>query len=122
MTWINIIPAPIRPQLVAVLSIVCIASQLNNPIINLENRVCDFIGKISYGIYVIHPLLIFALSALYRNAGIQLPKVAAGILIYCIITAATILIAWLSYRFYESPFLRMKNKFAIIHSQNSMGK
>jgi peptidoglycan/LPS O-acetylase OafA/YrhL len=82
--------------------------------------VCDFVGKISYGIYVIHPLLIFGLSALYRGAGIQLPTTAATILIYCIITAATILVAWLSYRFFESPFLRLKNSFAIIQSQNSM--
>ena len=120
--WIDVMPAPVRPQLIAVLSIVCIASQLANPVINLENRVCDFIGKISYGIYVIHPLLIFGLSTLYRRADIQLPATAATILIYCIITASTILVAWLSYKFFESPFLRLKNRFAIIQSQNSMLK
>lgn len=120
--WINFIPAPVRPQVIAALSIVCIASQLDNPIINLENRVCDFVGKISYGIYVIHPLLIFGLSALYRNASIQLPDTVGTILIYCIITVATIFVAWLSYRFFESPFLRMKNRFTIIRSQNSMLK
>ena len=120
--WISLFPAPVRPQLIAVLSIVCIASQLDNPIINLENRVCDFVGKISYGIYVIHPLLIFGLSALYRGTGLQPPATVSIILIYSIITATTIFVAWLSYKFFESPFLRMKNKFAIIHSQNSMGK
>lgn len=118
--WIDAIPAPMRPQLIAVLSIVCIASQLDNPIINLENRVCDFVGKISYGIYVIHPLLIFGLSVLYRNTSIQLPETIATILIYCITTATTIFVAWLSYKFFESPFLRLKNRFAVIHSQNSM--
>lgn len=118
--WFGVIPAPVRPQFIAVLSLVCIASQLDNPIINLENRVCDFIGKISYGIYVIHPLLIFGLSAIYRSTGLQLPATAATVLIYCIITAATILIAWLSYKFFESPFLKLKNKFAIVHSRNSM--
>ena len=118
--WTYIIPAPVRPQLIAALSIVCISSQLGNPIINLENRVCDFVGKISYGIYVIHPLLIFGLSALYRNASIQLPETIATILIYCIVTVVIILVAWLSYKFFESPFLRIKNRFAIIHSQNSM--
>ena len=122
LPWANVIPAPIRPQLIAILSLVCIASQLENPIINLENRVCDFVGKISYGIYVIHPLLIFGLSALYRNAGIQLPEAAATILIYVIITAATAFVAWLSYKFFESPFLRLKNRFAIVQSQNSMMK
>lgn len=33
---------------------------------------------------------------------------------------ATILIAWLSYRYFESPFLRLKNRFAVVYSQNSM--
>lgn len=120
--WANMVPAPIRPQLIALLSLVCIASQMDNPIINLENRVCDFVGKISYGIYVIHPLLIFSLSALYRNANIQLPDTATTILIYCIITVATVFVAWLSYKFYESPFLRLKDRFAIVRSQNSMAK
>ena len=67
-------------------------------------------------------LLIFGLSALYRGTGLQLPAAASITLIYSIITATTIFVAWLSYKFFESPFLRMKNKFAIIHSQNSMGK
>ena len=120
LTWIDVIPAPIRPQLIAILSIVCIASQLKSPIINLENRMCDFVGKISYGIYVIHPLLIFGFSSLYKGGSIQLPTAVVPILIYCIITAATILIAWLSYKFFESPFLQLKNRFAIVHSQNSM--
>lgn len=118
--WISIIPALIRPQVIAALSIVCIASQLDNPVINLENRVCDFVGKISYGIYVIHPLLIFGLSFLYRTTNLQLPTTIETILIYCIITAVTIFVAWLSYKFFESPFLLLKNRFSIIQSQNSM--
>lgn len=118
--WANIIPAPVRSQAIALLALVCIMSQLHIPIINLENKVCDFVGKISYGIYVIHPLLIFLLSGLYRSMEIDLSNGLATALIYVIITLATILLAWLSYRFFESPFLRLKSRFAIVHSQNSM--
>lgn len=118
--WAVFIPAPIRPQVFAALSLVCIVSQLEHPVVNLENRVCDFVGKISYGIYVIHPLLIYMLSKLYRSATIQLPRGLSVVLIYFTVTIVTILIAWVSYRFFESPFLRLKNKFAIIHSRNSM--
>ena len=119
-TWAGYVPAPIRTQVIALLALVCIMSQLHTPIINLENMLCDFVGKISYGIYIIHPLLIFLLSGLYRGCGFQLSNVIATVFIYSFITLATILIAWLSYRFYESPFLRMKNRFTIVHSQNSM--
>lgn len=120
--WAGYMPAPIRPQVIAVLSLVCILSQLKSPIINLENRVCDFVGKISYGIYVIHPLLVFSLSSLYRNASINLPRGISIALIYSIVTAVTIIVAWISYRFYETPFLKLKSRFAIIHSRNSMEK
>jgi len=119
-TWADHIPAPIRPQLLALLALVCIMNQLHNPIINLENRICDFVGKISYGIYVIHPLLIFILSSLYCNNRICLPSYVEVALIYIVVTSVTILIAWLSYRFFETPFLRLKSRFAIVHSQNSM--
>ena len=118
--WVGIIPAPVRPQVIALLSLVCIFNQLYRPIINLENRLCDFVGKISYGIYIIHPLLIFLLSGLYRNCGFYLSNGLATVFIYVLITLSTIFIAWLSYRFYENPFLRLKNRFAIVHSQNSM--
>lgn len=118
--WANYVPAPIRTQVLALLSLICIMSQLHRPVISLENRLCDLVGKISYGIYVIHPLLIFLLSGLYRSMGIDLPNGLAAALIYVIITLATILIAWLSYRYFESPFLRLKNRFAVVHSQNSM--
>lgn len=120
LPWSGIIPAPIRPQTIALLSLVCILNQLYHPIINLENRLCDFVGKISYGIYIIHPLLIFLLSGLYCSCGIHLSEGLATVLIYTLITSSTIFIAWLSYRFYESPFLRLKNRFAIVHSQNTM--
>lgn len=118
--WIALFPAPVRPQVIAMLSLVCIVSQLHNPIVNLENKVCDFVGKISYGIYVIHPLLIFLLSSLYRRYALQLPHGVDIIFIYLAITSVTILTAWLSYRFFESPFLRLKNRFAVVHTQNSM--
>ena len=118
--WACIVPAPLRPQIIALLSLVCIMNQLYSPIINLENRLCDFVGKISYGIYIIHPILIFLLSGLYRNWRVYIPYGLATVSIYLFITLSTILIAWLSYRFYESPFLRLKNRFAIVHSQNSM--
>lgn len=120
--WAGFIPAPIRPQVIAVLSLICVLSQLKRPIINLENRLCDFVGKISYGIYVIHPLLIILLSTFWRDANIQMPRLLSVISIYCIITVTTIFFARISYRFYESPFLRLKNKYSIVHSKNSMDK
>ena len=119
-TWAGSVPAPVRPQVIALLSLVCIMNQLYCPIINLENRVCDFVGKISYGIYIFHPLLIILLSGLWRGLEVQLPQTVEIITIYLMVTLATLSVAWLSYRYFEGPFLQLKRKFTIVKSNNSM--
>lgn len=68
----------------------------------VENRVTRRLGNISYGIYVLHPLIIYALIGI----GLRHEALYIGAL------AGTIAIATVSYRFYESPFLRLKARFA----------
>lgn len=121
--WANHVPAPMRAQVIALLSLVAIMSQLTaKPVISLENKLCDTVGKVSYGIYVIHPLMIFVLSSLYLKFGVQMPSVWATIIIYCALTVIVCIVAYLSYHYFESPFLKMKDRFAVVHSQNSMKK
>lgn len=116
------IPAPFRIQYMAIISLVVIMSQLRDKpfLINLETSFFDFIGKISYGIYVIHPILIFIVSRWYSSIDIHLPEIWQRIIIYVVITSITIALAWLSYTFYEKPFLRLKKRFTIVQSANSM--
>ena len=118
----NFIPAPVRVQYIAMLSLFLIMSQLTEKpfLINLENRFFDFIGKISYGIYVIHPLLIFVFSSLYSKLNVTWSGMAQRIVIYIFITLITIAIAHFSYRFYEKPFLSLKRRFAVVQSSNSL--
>ena len=118
--WPYLLPAVIREESIAVMSLIMIVGQVHGKfIINLENRVFDFIGKISYGIYVIHPLLIYLLSFLYRQLHVHLPLVLQYILIYVSVTLLTILIAWLSYTYFEKPFLKLKDRFAVVKSRNT---
>lgn len=116
------IPAPYRIQYVAVISLFVIMSQLSEKpfLINLENHVFDFVGKISYGIYVIHPVLIFVFSRWYSRLSITWPELTQRIVIYVFITLITIVLAYLSYRFYEKPFLNLKRRFAVVQSSNSL--
>ncbi len=74
----------------------------------LDSKISVFVGKISYGVYMYHvpliPLLIVALQAM--GAGFffmyyGLPLVALAILI-------TLLISYLSYNYFEVPFLKLK--------------
>ncbi len=103
-------------ELIAAIAVFLIIGQITkkNNIINLENKLCDFTGKISYGMYVIHPLIIFYFA---KIAGHFNPRnVTSYLFVYIVILAATISLAYISYEFYEKRFLKLKAKFTIIKS------
>jgi len=60
------------------------------PVVNLDNKFCDWLGGISYEIYVMQILVIILLSDLYTLFGLSLPAVV----IYAVVTAVVILVAW----------------------------
>jgi peptidoglycan/LPS O-acetylase OafA/YrhL len=73
----------------------------------------QYLGKISYGLYVYHLACIrISDRLLHVEWGI------AGILLrICLALGLTILISALSYRFLESPFLELKKRFTFIDSR-----
>ncbi|RXS95280.1 acyltransferase family protein [Silvibacterium dinghuense] len=68
-----------------------------------------YLGKISFGLYVFHLLAsqLVAKTHIHHDAIFQKP-LALGL---------TILLASISYRYFETPFLRIKNRRAIIHTR-----
>ncbi|PJJ10956.1 peptidoglycan/LPS O-acetylase OafA/YrhL [Flavobacterium sp. 1] len=72
----------------------------------LENKVMNFLGRISYGLYVYHGLIIgsvllyFKVNNLYFN----------NVILYFSVIFITILCSALSYFILEKPFLKLKNK------------
>jgi peptidoglycan/LPS O-acetylase OafA/YrhL len=106
-------------ELISIISLFLIIGQVTkkNYIINLENKPCDFIGKISYGIYVIHPLLIFFYARVLGR--FNSTSIFNYVIIYLLITSTTIIIAYISYEFYEKRFLKMKAKFTTVKSANT---
>ncbi|KAA9039240.1 acyltransferase [Ginsengibacter hankyongi] len=113
------IASVIDQDLIAMISVFLIVGQITkrNHIINLENKPCDFIGKISYGIYVIHPLLIFFYLKLLGRFNSD--SVFNYLIIYFLIISTAIIVAYISYEFYEKKFLKMKAKFTTIKSSNT---
>jgi peptidoglycan/LPS O-acetylase OafA/YrhL len=82
-----------------------------------------FLGKISYGLYVFHMLTldlwwyILWPSASQRTLGTNLQLAARAALILLAALGTDILLAMLSYRFLETPFLRMKDRFTYVRSR-----
>lgn len=114
------IPLPIAHEIISVAALCMIIGQVNvkNRLINLENGFFDFIGKISYGIYVIHPLVIMLLSIFFKDIDIE--QNTKIVLVFISVLLSTILLAFISYNYYEKPFLKFKTIFAVIKSSNSM--
>lgn len=88
--------------------------RVKNRIVNLEVNFLDFLGKISYGIYVIHPLLIFLFSKILNQ--VTDSETFNYIIVYVVILSATIFLSYLSYTYIESYFLKLKKKFEVVKS------
>jgi len=119
--WAKYIPSPITNEMIALISLLVIMSGLVwKPI--LENKVMNYLGKISYGIYVIHPVLLYVGTRILSNvlSRYEDTQIQGGVCfaIFIVISAMTIGLAALSYKYYEMPFLRMKDKFSVVKSTN----
>lgn len=92
----------------------------DSTIINLENKLLNFIGKISYGMYVYHMIIIVLLSYFFK-AYIKLIDliVLRYLLVYVLVIGLAIGISYLSFTYLESFFLRMKSGFSKVISTNS---
>lgn len=92
--------------------IINLAGNKDASIISLENKPMNYLGKVSYGLYIFHPIAIFLSIKLLT----KLDLVSNNILLYFAILLLTVFIASLSYSFYESWFLKSKKKFSTILS------
>jgi peptidoglycan/LPS O-acetylase OafA/YrhL len=98
-------------EIIILATVIIIFEQIqNNPkIFNLENPLLDLLGKISYGIYVTHLFVIFLLAALAKHLMpyglVNYYTVFIAVLFCCILSA------YLSYQYFEKPFLKMKKRF-----------
>ena len=81
-----------------------------------------FLGRISFGLYVVHSLiyeLVFTYVAphvMARDGRGAVHLATVWLLIACVF-ATSVLLAALSYRYFEGPFLRLKERFAFVPSR-----
>ena len=80
-------------------------------LLNLEAKPLRYLGKISYGLYMFHPIAIVA--ALQSTRWLGAPSDG---LIYALSLLLTILFAGISYKYFESYFLNLKTNFTSVSS------
>ncbi|MBS1546917.1 MAG: acyltransferase [Bacteroidetes bacterium] len=99
-------------QLLFLHLIISIAVVRTGPV-RLANKFWDYLGGISYGIYMYHMLLVFASMLLLKHVLAAAGPVGGHLLHYAVVVSATIGVSALSKRYFEDPFLRLKNRFGI---------
>ncbi len=115
-------PAKVQDAAFLVYSILFLLIILNvslNPrsILKLENKVFVFLGNISYGLYMYHLIIVAAFIGFLKYAGFSIDNsVLSQLIVYTCVTGLSILTAWLSYRYFESWFLKVKHRFTVVKS------
>jgi peptidoglycan/LPS O-acetylase OafA/YrhL len=84
----------------------CVAREDNGLAALLKWRPMAFIGTISYGMYLFNTLVVKAGRPMLGHLGIHQPVLA-----FPIVIGGTVLVSFLSYRYFETPFLKLKTRF-----------
>jgi peptidoglycan/LPS O-acetylase OafA/YrhL len=105
--------APLHPPIMlawlatAALVAACVVREDNGLARLLRLRLVAFIGTLSYGMYLLNSLSIHAVHFLLAKAGTEYPP-----LIFVAAVVLATALAYLSFRYYESPFLALKAKYS----------
>jgi peptidoglycan/LPS O-acetylase OafA/YrhL len=99
----------------AVIFLIIIINAATNPgsLYNLNNKFLDYLGKISYGLYMYHEFGIGCSIAVANRFSNYLNNyLVFQLLFYSVALTLTVLISALSFKYFESFFLRFKTRLA----------
>lgn len=88
-----------------------------NSMLKLENRFWNWLGTLSYGIYMYHLLIAYLVYLAFNYINVsQWNNIVFNVVVYTIIIVLTIAAAEASHRWFEAPFLRLKSRFSVVKS------
>ena len=98
-------------QFLSIITACAIGNLALNPgcIINIENRFLSFVGKISFGLYLLHKFPVELMIRTSRAIGIK-NLVLENVFVYSTSISLALILAYVSFHYYESFFLKMKEK------------
>lgn len=113
----NIYNFQILPVLFSVILLNMVDNQ--NSILSLENKFLNYLGKISYSLYLLHLVLFYFIFPLFREMFIALNidnSFGKVVIIYVLSIVGSILLGALSYELLEKRFLSYKKYFTHVQS------
>lgn len=110
-----------QDTVLAVLFAVIIINVATNKksILNFEFPVFNFLGKISYGMYIYHPLILIILVKFLKQQNL-VNSISSNIILYTSVILFTVIVSYLSFKYFEKPFLNLKKKHSKIISGNDV--
>ena len=78
-------------------------------LLKTENRILNFLGQISYGLYMYHILVVYVVIKIAGKTLSNLNPILFSTILYTLIISVLIGVCYLSYRFFEKPILRFKS-------------
>ncbi len=82
-------------------------------------RIVSSFGKFTYGMYCYHMIVFFTVMLLFHLMGINLQGMSKYVFLFVVVSSffTTILVSELSYYYYESFFLRIKERFTLLRKE-----
>ncbi len=91
--------------------LVC-ALQPGDPVFHiLQTKPLRWAGRLTYGAYVFHDIFHDLFVHIVTHSGMAIPRQFREAAVAALALPATFLLAWLSFRFFESPFLDLKDRW-----------
>lgn len=108
----NLLNYEIFPVLFGI-SILNLATNTSS-IVNLENNFTNYLGKISYSIYLNHMVVLFIFFPYLNSKLVGFSIITKNIIIFPVTLILVIGISYITYNWYEKQFLKLKNNFSYI--------
>jgi len=99
----------------ALLLLACIQDQVGL----FANRYVAGLGKISYGVYIVHRPMYRIVVALQSNLATHLRPSVASLVSVVVFLVGSITLAWISFWFFENPLLKLKRYFSYRNAQGA---
>jgi len=88
--------------------------------IKLEHPILNYLGNISYGIYLFHNIFIILTMNLLISFSFHENLVVFNIFLYLSSISLTLFFSGLSFKYFEMHFLKLKSKFEVVKSSRKI--